>query len=340
MRRGTTVAGARSGSPARPVVTIVLVALNLLVFVGTIVQSRSIMAVTESDIFYGGVLVPGLVAQGEWWRLITSGFLHLGLLHIALNMIALWMLGQQLEPVLGRWRFLAMYLISLLGGSAAIMLFYPAGGAVAGASGAVFGLLGAFLVVLIRLRMPVSLIVPTIVINAIISVFVPGIALLAHVGGALAGAAATAAIVYAPRARRTALQTGLLGGLAVLVIVLCVVGAARFLPASWSLAPFNRVATARVGQRAPGARLPGRPPARGGRTAAGARCRRPGWCRSPAVRSPGRACGCARSGRPAPAATDGAEVRRSRARSPHRGPPVTVGERGWSKRRLRPAPMW
>ncbi len=228
VRRGTTVAGARSGSPARPVVTIVLVALNLLVFVGTIVQSRSIMAVTESDIFYGGVLVPGLVAQGEWWRLITSGFLHLGLLHIALNMIALWMLGQQLEPVLGRWRFLAMYLISLLGGSAAIMLFYPAGGAVAGASGAVFGLLGAFLVVLIRLRMPVSLIVPTIVINAIISVFVPGIALLAHVGGALAGAAATAAIVYAPRARRTALQTGLLGGLAVVVIVLCVVGAARF----------------------------------------------------------------------------------------------------------------
>lgn len=228
VRRGTTVAGAPSGTRSRPIVTIVLVALNVLVFVGTIVQSRSIMAVTDSDIFYTGVLVPGLVAQGEWWRLVTTGFLHFGLLHIALNMIALWMLGQQLEPVLGRWRFLAMYLISLLGGSAAIMLFYPAGGAVAGASGAVFGLLGAFLIVLIRLRMPVSLIVPTIVINAIISVFVPGIALLAHVGGAIAGAAATAAIVYVPRTRRTALQVGLLGGLAVLVLVLCVLGAARF----------------------------------------------------------------------------------------------------------------
>ncbi|MDN5858368.1 MAG: rhomboid family intramembrane serine protease [Pseudonocardia sp.] len=227
-RRGTTVAGAPSGPRARPLVTIVLVALNLLVFVGMIVQSRSVARVVDSDIFYAGALVPGLVADGQWWRLVTSGFLHLGLLHIALNMVALWILGQQLEPVLGRWRYLATYLISLVGGSAAIMLFYPAGGVVAGASGAVFGLLGAFLVVLIRMRLPASVILPTILINVAISVFVPGIAILAHVGGALAGAVATAMIVYAPHRHRAALQSGLLGGLAVLVVVLCVLGATRF----------------------------------------------------------------------------------------------------------------
>jgi membrane associated rhomboid family serine protease len=228
VRQGTTVAGARATGRGRPVVTFALVGINLLVFVVTVVQARSVLGVTSAELFDAWVLAPGLVADGGWWRLLTSGFLHFGLVHIALNMVALWMLGQQLEPVLGRWRFLALYLISLLGGSAACMLFYPVDQGVAGASGAVFGLLGAFLVVLIRMRMPVSLILPTIFINVVISVVVPGIALLAHLGGALAGAAATAAIVYVPRTNRTALQTGLLGGLAVLVIVLSVLGAARF----------------------------------------------------------------------------------------------------------------
>ena len=229
VRQGTTVAGARTAGRGQPVVTFTLVAINLLVFVVTVVQARSVLGVTSAELFDAGALAPGLVADGEWWRLLTNGFLHFGLVHIALNMVALWMLGQQLEPVLGRWRFLALYLISLLGGSAACMLFYPADQGVAGASGAVFGLLGAFLVVLIRMRMPVSLIMPTILINVVISVVVPGIALLAHLGGALAGAAATAAIVYVPRTHRTALQTGLLGGLAVLVIALSVLGAVRFL---------------------------------------------------------------------------------------------------------------
>ncbi|MGI5126629.1 rhomboid family intramembrane serine protease [Pseudonocardia sp. CA-107938] len=228
VRRGTTVAGARSAGRGRPVVTFTLIALNLLVFVVTIVQARSVLEVDRADLFDEWVLVPGYVAQGEWWRLLTSGFLHFGLVHIALNMVALWMLGQQIEPVLGRWRFLATYLIALLGGSAACMLFYPVNGGVAGASGAVFGLLGAYLVVLIRMRLPVSMIMPTIFINVVISVVVPGIALLAHLGGALAGAAATAAIVYVPRTNRTALQTALLGGLTVLVVVLSVLGAARF----------------------------------------------------------------------------------------------------------------
>lgn len=227
-RRGTTVAGAPSGVRSQPLVTIVLVALNLLVFVAMVVQARTVMDVTDSDVFYAGALIPGAVADGAWWRLVTSGFVHFGLFHVALNMIALYMLGQQLEPVLGRWRYLATYVISLLGGSAAIMLFYPENGTVAGASGAVFGLLGAFLVILIRQRLPVSLIMPTIIINVVISVAVPGIALLAHLGGALAGAAATAGIVYAPRANRTALQTGVLVGLGVLMIVLCVLGAVRF----------------------------------------------------------------------------------------------------------------
>jgi membrane associated rhomboid family serine protease len=228
VRQGTTVAGARSAVRGRPVVTFALIAINLLVFVLAVLQARNVLDVSDTELVNAGALAPGLVARGDWWRLLSYGFLHFGLVHIALNMVALWMLGQQLEPVLGRWRFLALYLISLLGGAAACMLFYPADGGVIGASGAVFGLLGAFLVVLIRMRLPVSLILPTILINVVISVVVPGISLLAHLGGALAGAAATAAIVYVPRTRRTALQTGLLGGLAVLVVVLSVLGAARF----------------------------------------------------------------------------------------------------------------
>src|SRR5205085_458467 len=101
------------GAPAgtrRPIVLLVMIAINVLFYVVTVAQSGNLMDVTSgSALFDAGALVPGYVAQGEWWRLVLSGFLHFGLLHIALNMVALWMLGAQLELALGRWRFLAVY---------------------------------------------------------------------------------------------------------------------------------------------------------------------------------------------------------------------------------------
>src|SRR5690606_35881372 len=99
------------------------------------------------------------VEQGEWYRMITAAFLHEQVWHIGLNMLALWILGSSLEPVMGRWRFLLLYLLSALGGSAASLLVMPtvdvaagvAGQIGYGASGAVFGLFGALFVIARRL---------------------------------------------------------------------------------------------------------------------------------------------------------------------------------------------
>jgi membrane associated rhomboid family serine protease len=221
VRRGTNPVGAPTGV-RRPVVLPVLIAINLLFYVVTVAQSGNLMDVTRgSALFRFGALVPGLVGEGEWWRLILSGFLHYGLLHIALNMVALWMIGAQLEIALGRWRFLAVYGLSLLGCSTAAMLFYAPNSALIGASGAVFGLMGAFVVMLIRLKMPLSSIIPTIALNAVISVAVPGVSLVGHIGGFVVGALATAVLVYAPRANRTAIQSAGLAGLLVVMLVLC-----------------------------------------------------------------------------------------------------------------------
>ena len=144
-------------------------------------------------------LVPAAVAEGEWWRLITAGFLHIGPLHIAFNMYALWVLGRDLEIVLGRGRFLALYLVSLLGGSAAVVLFADPDQYVAGASGAVFGLMSGLLLVLVRLRRPYGQVVAIIVLNLVITQVVPGISMAGHVGGLVVGGVAAAALVFTKR---------------------------------------------------------------------------------------------------------------------------------------------
>ncbi len=128
---------------------------------------------------------------GQWWRVVTGAFLHIGPLHIALNMLALWVLGRDLELVLGRGRFLALYGLSLLGGSAAVLLFSPPAGAVAGASGAIFGLFSGLLMVLLRLRRPVGQVVAVIVLNLVLSFSIPGISIAGHIGGLVTGAVVT-----------------------------------------------------------------------------------------------------------------------------------------------------
>lgn len=221
IRRAVTVAGAEPGT--RPVMVPVLIAVNIAMFAWTAVQAGSIAENFAAPIFRDWALVPVLVGDGEWWRVVTSGFLHVGPLHLAFNMLALWIIGRDVESVLGRGRFLAVYLVSLLGGSAAVMLFKDADTAVAGASGAVFGLMGALAVVLRRMNVPAGQVLGLIAINVFISVVIPNISLIAHLGGLVVGAAATAALVYAPARNRVTYQAGALAVLAVLLLVLMAV---------------------------------------------------------------------------------------------------------------------
>lgn len=221
VRRATTVAGAEPGG--RSVVVPTLIGLNAAVFAWTVIQAASINRNTAAPLFREWALVPGLVQQGEWWRVVTSGFLHIGPIHLLFNMWALWVLGRDLETVLGRGRFLAVYLVSLLGGAAAVMLFYGPTDSVAGASGAVFGLMGALAVVLRRLKVPTGQVIALIAVNVVISVLIPGISLIGHLGGLVVGAAATAALVYAPARNRTAVQVGALSALTAVVLAVILV---------------------------------------------------------------------------------------------------------------------
>jgi membrane associated rhomboid family serine protease len=215
-RRGTTVAGAEPGG--RPVVVPTLIVVNVAVFALTVAQAGSLGGNAAAPLFRAWSLVP-LLVDGEWWRVLTSGFLHFGPVHLLFNMLALWIIGRDVEIVLGRGRFLAVYLLGVLGGAAAAMLFSAPNIQLAGASGAVFGLMGALVVLLRRMRAPAGQVFGLIAVNIAIS-FLPGISLTAHLGGLVAGAAATAALVYAPARSRTPVQAGALGALAVLLLAI------------------------------------------------------------------------------------------------------------------------
>jgi membrane associated rhomboid family serine protease len=212
VREPRTVAGARVSRSRRLVVVPALVVVNVAAFVLTAVQAGSIVDNERSTAFVDGALMPALVSAGEWWRLVTSGFLHLGNyggygpVHLLFNMFALWMIGKDLEVALGRVRFLVVYLLALLGGSTAVMLFGNPGGIVAGASGAVYGLFGGIAVVVFKAKLNPGPVLTLIGINIFLSVALPGISLLGHVGGLLAGALAAAAMVYAPARIRTQVQ--------------------------------------------------------------------------------------------------------------------------------------
>ena len=163
------------------------------------------------------------VAGGEYYRLVTSAFLHYGLLHILFNMYALYILGPPLEEHLGRWRFATLYGLSALGGSVVVYLFSAPTAATGGASGAIFGLFGATFVASRKLNLDVGWLVGLIAVNLVITFAVPNISWQGHVGGLVTGALVAAAFVYAPRANRNAIQltacVGLLAMFGALVLV-------------------------------------------------------------------------------------------------------------------------
>ncbi|MBF6356785.1 rhomboid family intramembrane serine protease [Nocardia higoensis] len=193
-----TVAGAPVTQTATPYVTYGLIAVNLVFYAITVLQSGSLMENYRSSLFLRLALIPSLVADGEWIRLLGAGFLHWGPLHLALNMFALYVIGIQIEPVLGRWRLLSLYLVSLIGGSAAGMLLEAPNSIGAGASGAVYGMFGMIAVVMFRLRMNPTQILVVIGINVFLSLSLPGISLWVHLGGLVAGTLATIGVLFLP----------------------------------------------------------------------------------------------------------------------------------------------
>jgi membrane associated rhomboid family serine protease len=129
-----------------------------------------------------------LVTSGEWWRLITAGFLHGSILHLIFNVYILWVIGSQLEIIVGNIKFIIIYFASLLGGSLASYLFSPFGSYSIGASGAIFGLMGAMLVVGRKRNLDISQITTLVAINVVIGFVLSGIDWRAHLGGLATGA--------------------------------------------------------------------------------------------------------------------------------------------------------
>lgn len=177
-----------SVAPGAPIVTYLLITLNVLALGAQQFGSLS------TDL----VLWSPAVADGQWYRLVTSAFLHYGPIHLLLNMWALYVVGPPLETVLGRWRFTALYALSALGGSVAVYLLAPLNAATAGASGAVFGLFGAAFMVAKRFQLATGAMAAVIVINLIFTFSIPGISWQGHVGGLVTGSLVALAYLYAP----------------------------------------------------------------------------------------------------------------------------------------------
>ena len=178
---------------------------------------------------YNNVFAAPQYGAFEPWRMLTSAFLHSpdSLLHILLNMYTLWIFGQALEPILGRIRFLALYLVSAIGGSVGYLLLnpllVPGQGLVGlvGASGAIFGLFGAMLLVQRRRGGDTRQLWVLIAINGVIGFLIPHIAWQAHLGGLITGGLCAAVLAYTPRGRRQG-PVQALGLAAVLALLIAV----------------------------------------------------------------------------------------------------------------------
>src|SRR5918994_3191149 len=183
-----------------PTVTYVLMAINVLLFLGS---GGSFGGGGGNRVFQDFALWGPLVAEGEYWRLVTSGFMHSGILHLGFNMYVLYWLGTMLEPAPGHGRFAALYLASLLAGSFGVMLLSP-NAVTVGASGAVFGLMAAaFVMQHARGINPMqSGLGPGILLNIGITFLVPNVSIGGHLGGLVGGALAALAIEYVPAIRR------------------------------------------------------------------------------------------------------------------------------------------
>jgi membrane associated rhomboid family serine protease len=218
----TVRSGLRGGST--PTLTQVLIAVNVLVFLAETATGAPLGGGGGGTIYLKGVLFGPFIAENhQYYRLLTSGFLHAGLLHILFNMVFLWFMGQMLEPAIGRLNFAIVYFVSLLAGAFGALLFQPDVGTV-GASGACFGILGALIVVAYYRGISIwqSGLGITLLINIVFSLSVAGISIGGHLGGVVGGAICGWLIVQLGERRR--MPAAVIAGCLV-VAVLSVVGA-------------------------------------------------------------------------------------------------------------------
>lgn len=219
-----------------PVLTKILIGINVLVFLA-VAGSGGGLTSPGGDLYIDGLLIGGNVFSdtgpigvdfGEWWRIVTGGFLHANLMHIGFNMFLLWLLGSELEPFLGRVRFGLLYGASLLAGSFGVLLVDPTVATV-GASGAVFGLMGAMIVVQrsVGINPWQSGIGGLVLVNLVITFVIPNISIGGHLGGLVGGVIVAGILVELPR--RVALgspqvATAVTSALVVLFGVACWIG--------------------------------------------------------------------------------------------------------------------
>lgn len=190
-------------------ITLGIIAINVLVWVGQILPGSNLtfqMAFTPISVFT------------EPWRMLTAGFVHSesNPLHLLLNMYSLYIFGSVLEPALGRARFISVYLLSIFGGSVAVMYLNTPDSWVLGASGGVFGLMAAYFVVLRTLGTNARGMLGLIGINLVFGFFVQGVSWQAHLGGLLAGGALTS--VYANTRGRSQKAAQLVGAISVVIV--------------------------------------------------------------------------------------------------------------------------
>ncbi len=183
-------------------ITNLLIAVNVIAYIWEVTSGTNFN--DNRSLYDHGALVGAAVTlDGQWWRIVTGGFLHGGLAHIALNMFALYQLGTFVESALGPWRMLAVYTVSLFGGGLAVVYFAPHDVTV-GASGAIFGLFGALLGIGVRMgrrgRALISQTLPILVINLVFTFAVPFISKAGHLGGLASGFVA-GLVFYAMRPR-------------------------------------------------------------------------------------------------------------------------------------------
>lgn len=201
----------------RPLVSITLIAINTLVWLLQVLPGS---AVTE-QLAYS----PMSLALDPW-RMLTAGFAHdpNNFLHLALNMYSLYVFGQVLEPMLGRIRFIALYLLALLGGSAAVTWLSSVVGYTLGASGAIFGLMGAYFVIARRLGAQGGQLVGLIAINLAFGFFMPGISWQAHVGGLAVGCLVAVLFINTRQINQKTQQLLGLIGIFVLIVAIAYAG--------------------------------------------------------------------------------------------------------------------
>lgn len=192
--------------PSAPVATQALIALNVIVFLVETAAGAPLGGGGGGTVWNHGVLFgPSIGQNHEYWRLVTSGFLHDGVLHIFINMLSLYFVGAALEPAIGRVNFVAVYFVSLLAGSFGALLFQP-GYPTVGASGAIFGIFGALIVVARNRGIPFwqSGLGFVLVLNLLFSLSVRGISIGGHLGGLVAGLITGWLIVEVAERRRMA----------------------------------------------------------------------------------------------------------------------------------------